>query len=342
MPLPIPNLDDRTFEQLVAEGLSLIPRYSPEWTDHNVADPGRTLIELLSYVTEAAIFQLNELPPEALEQFLELGGSPRRGAEPIDTAIVRALDALRADPRALTVEEVAAAAVTAGARAKPQVKRAEADVVLDPICRGARAVASREETAPARTGRIDTLGERADVLLVSVDSRRSRETSPAARPRARQARLWADRAETLLVSLVAPGSSGGFTAQDVVHRDVKERVPLGTPVHVVRAAEVTVSVQVAVARKPVTTLTAADVEAAIRTFLDPVAGGFTGGGWPFGRWVFRSELFQLLEALPAVDHVESLELRAPRRPSLEHDEGIEIPPGALVASASTVAARVSA
>jgi hypothetical protein len=46
MPLDLPNLDDRTYEDLVAEALRLIPNYAPEWTNYNPSDPGITLIEI--------------------------------------------------------------------------------------------------------------------------------------------------------------------------------------------------------------------------------------------------------------------------------------------------------
>ena len=40
MALPAPNLDDRTFQDIVDEAKRLIPRYTPEWTNHNLSDPG--------------------------------------------------------------------------------------------------------------------------------------------------------------------------------------------------------------------------------------------------------------------------------------------------------------
>ena len=38
--LPAPNLDDRTFQSLVDEAKRLVQQRCPEWTDHNVCDPG--------------------------------------------------------------------------------------------------------------------------------------------------------------------------------------------------------------------------------------------------------------------------------------------------------------
>ncbi len=40
MALPAPNLDDRRFQQLVDDAKRLVQRNCPEWTDHNVSDPG--------------------------------------------------------------------------------------------------------------------------------------------------------------------------------------------------------------------------------------------------------------------------------------------------------------
>jgi Baseplate J-like protein len=50
----------------------------------------------------------------------------------------------------------------------------------------------------------------------------------------------------------------------------------------------------------------ADVVAAIDRFLDPRSGGTAGAGWPFGRDVFVSELYALLERVEGVDYVPDL------------------------------------
>ena len=52
MPLVLPNLDDRTYADLVAEALAMIPARAPEWTNFNPTDPGVTLIELFAYLAE--------------------------------------------------------------------------------------------------------------------------------------------------------------------------------------------------------------------------------------------------------------------------------------------------
>ena len=74
MPIPLPNLDDRRWTELVDEGRSLIPVYSPEWTDFNPSDPGITLIELFAWIAEMDIYQLNRVPDRHKRKFLELIG----------------------------------------------------------------------------------------------------------------------------------------------------------------------------------------------------------------------------------------------------------------------------
>ena len=54
MSIPVPNLDDRKFQDIVDEAKRLIPRYCPEWTDHNVSDPGVTLIEAFAAMADQA------------------------------------------------------------------------------------------------------------------------------------------------------------------------------------------------------------------------------------------------------------------------------------------------
>jgi predicted phage baseplate assembly protein len=81
MPLPIPTLDDRHFQDIVDQVKSMIPRYCPEWTDHNVSDPGVTLIELFAWMTDMLLYRVNQVPDKSYIKFLELIGvrleSPR-------------------------------------------------------------------------------------------------------------------------------------------------------------------------------------------------------------------------------------------------------------------------
>jgi hypothetical protein len=74
MVLPVPNLDDRRFQDLVDDAKRLVQQRCPEWTDHNVSDPGVTLIELFAWMTDQLVYRLNRVPDRTYVKFLELIG----------------------------------------------------------------------------------------------------------------------------------------------------------------------------------------------------------------------------------------------------------------------------
>lgn len=89
MPLPKPTLDNRSFDQLVAEGRGQIPRLAPAWTDHNASDPGITLLELAAWLTEQNLYRLDRPSDEALRTFVRLAG-----VEPRAPGVARTVVAL--------------------------------------------------------------------------------------------------------------------------------------------------------------------------------------------------------------------------------------------------------
>ncbi|MDP9074937.1 MAG: putative baseplate assembly protein, partial [Actinomycetota bacterium] len=74
MPLPAPNLDDRRFQDLVDDAKRLVQQRCPEWTDHNVSDPGVTLIETFAFMVDQLLYRLNRVPDRNYLKFLELIG----------------------------------------------------------------------------------------------------------------------------------------------------------------------------------------------------------------------------------------------------------------------------
>jgi predicted phage baseplate assembly protein len=80
-----PNLDDRTWQDLVDEMRALIPRYAPQWTDHNPSDLGISLIELFAWLAEGVIYRLNQTPEKHYVAFLNLLGITRDPPTPART-----------------------------------------------------------------------------------------------------------------------------------------------------------------------------------------------------------------------------------------------------------------
>ncbi len=83
-----PNLDDRTWQDIVDQARALIPTYAPEWTDHNPSDPGIALIELFAWLVEGLIYRLNRVPEKTMIEFFNLLGITRDPATPAATLLM--------------------------------------------------------------------------------------------------------------------------------------------------------------------------------------------------------------------------------------------------------------
>ena len=89
MPLrdAFPVLDDRTYDDLVAEIRARVSRYTPEWkpgwNDLNDSDPGVTLAQVFAWLSEMMLYRMNRVPELNYLKFLELIGvelDPARAA----------------------------------------------------------------------------------------------------------------------------------------------------------------------------------------------------------------------------------------------------------------------
>jgi hypothetical protein len=80
LPLSIPNLDDRRYQQLLDDALGRISVHNPEWTNFNKSDPGITLLELFAFLTESLLYRSNQIPERNRLKFLSLLGLPLQPA----------------------------------------------------------------------------------------------------------------------------------------------------------------------------------------------------------------------------------------------------------------------
>ncbi|WP_298439053.1 baseplate J/gp47 family protein [Geobacter sp.] len=257
MTLPIPKLDDLTYDRLVTEARSLIPRYFPAWTDHNPSDPGITLLELFAFLAETVSYQLDRVPERSLEKFARLAGEERIPGEPVATTLRRAVEGVDVRLRAITVREYAA------------------------IARGAAAGIARAAAVVQDTVIANLYPDEQTVRVVIVPDE---PADPAPVPTQAQ--------------------------RQGVFEVLRSRAPITTRVQVVSPDYTGVDIAVAVIRNPAGRISGegvrGGVEQAVRSFLSPLAGGTKGEGWQFGRPVFRSELYQLIEGITGVDHVRRL------------------------------------
>ena len=74
MPLTVPQLDDRNFDELMREAIVRIPVHTPEWNNFNDSDPGITLVQLFAFMTENLLYRSNRIPENNRRKFLTLLG----------------------------------------------------------------------------------------------------------------------------------------------------------------------------------------------------------------------------------------------------------------------------
>ncbi len=91
--LPEIVLDDVRFQELVSEARTRIVRHAPEWTEHNVSDPGITLIELYAWLTELLVYRINRIPERLHFGLLALVGVEPRPPECAGVPVRFMLDA---------------------------------------------------------------------------------------------------------------------------------------------------------------------------------------------------------------------------------------------------------
>ncbi len=277
MALPLSNLDDRTYADLVEEAQALIPTYDPSWTNHNPSDPGMTLIELFAWLTEMLIYRANRMPDQHLITFLKLLNGPEWQpgpdlAEDIRSSVLH----LRQPYRAVTCEDYESLA----REAAPEV---------------ARAACVPQRYLDAGTERERTAHQPGHLSVIIVPH--SEDLAPQPSPQLRQT-VWDD---------LAP------------------RRVLTTRHHIVGPVYAPASVEMLIARRD--DVGAEDLQAqvvgAIEKFLHPLKGGPEGHGWPFGRDIYVSQLYELLERLPGVNYVPDISLSS------------QCPPGASRCAAAT-------
>ncbi len=283
MPIPLPNLDDRSYADLTAEAQALIPSLDPAWTNHNPSDPGITLVELLAWLTEMLLFQVNQVTPASTENFLKLLNGPgwaRPDGVSLEAAIRQTIVGLRERYRAVTAADYEWLALNAWPRSDA-------------------------------AGKLPGGGKLARVHCVP------RRNLSATDPAARRAEAPAHVSTVVLPKTPpAPGGASDSALLDALSRFFDERRTLTTRHHVVEpgylAVEISANLALHDGAPPDQTLT--DAHQALAAYYDPLTGGPQQQGWPFGRAVYASEASAVLEQVWLVDYVEDVQVTAPGAP----------------------------
>jgi hypothetical protein len=271
MSLPIQNLDDINFEDLVKEAKSLIPVYAPEWTNHNPSDPGITLLELFAWLCEMVMYRIDQIPEKNYLRFINLLGVQLEDGEELNSGIRRGVKQLSECARAVTTQDFEKLAVKA-LMERPNIKETYPDLAVRTIC------IPNRDMENAKTSTSDQFGHVSLVLIMST---------------ANQINLMKET----------------YDIKQYVKQYLSERKVLTNRVHVVDPdyQEVRINLQVAAKDKKL----ADTVRTVIESYIDPINGGEDKKGWSLGRKLYESDLYYLIEGITGIDHVKQMELDAP-------------------------------
>jgi len=118
MPLQaaVPVLDDRRYDDIVAEIRTRIPRYTPEWrpqwSDLNDSDPGVILAQTFAWLADMLLYRMDQVPELQYLKFLQLVGIELLPAQPASTEITLAVAAGVTTPTVLVPPRTQASAAS--------------------------------------------------------------------------------------------------------------------------------------------------------------------------------------------------------------------------------------
>ncbi|MFN4844173.1 MAG: baseplate J/gp47 family protein [Dolichospermum sp.] len=271
MNLPLPNLDDHSYDDLVQEAIALIPLEYPEWTDHNPTDTGIILIELFAWLTEMILYQINQIPDQNYASFVSLLKGeqwtlPNKSAEEkqkqLQIEIRKTLLELRNTYRAVTKEDYEKLILEEW---KNSQDFTEAESIARVNC-----LPLRNQNQTNAKGHI-TL-----VVVKDDDNITSKETAryPNLFKFLDQRRLLTTRIHLVAPKYISVNLETTLVIEDGIKpEDVKE-----------------------------------NAQESLKYYFHPLQSGkyWQGKGYPFGRNVYISELYQLLDNLSGVDYVKKL------------------------------------
>ena len=307
MPLQLPNLDDRRFADLVAEARRLIPVYDPGWTNHNPSDPGITLVELFAYLTEMLLYRLDRVTADSQRKFLRLLNGPEQppGTD-LNVDIRDAVLAVRALERAVTSADFERLATENFNEWLTKMQRAEQ--LAEPLDEWWQITRLDRADAASLPSRVPSVARAACVPSRDLD-RGTEATRTEHAPAHVSLVVLPQQAKLLQPPPLLTKALWGY---------LEERRTLTTRHHVVgpHYAPISAEIVIACTNDALTAAVRDRVVSQMENFLDP-HGDTKQEGWPFGRDVYVSELYEQIEAVEGVDYVTDLMLSSACQPAEE-------------------------
>lgn len=287
MPLKLPNLDDRTYDDLVKEGLALIQSSSTHWTNHNPSDPGIALVEVFAYLTEMLLYRLNKISDENQRAFIRLLRGPNEKTEEgksLDEEILDTIRDLRKPWRAVTQSDYERLAlefdptsfeeyydkIAEELKWNDEKYKKYKDDYFQLKVRRAHCISFNDSVQDGYSSQGYN-----KIYLVIINDKTESEILSCMLQKAIELYLEPRRLLTTNLRVLKPKYLEiGFDFKLHLFRDANE-----------------------VAVKD-------EVQKAILDWLDPFKGGPDGQGWPLGEDIYTSTIYAILDNVPGVDWVD--------------------------------------
>lgn len=280
MPIQLPDLDNKTFDNLMKEMIASIPKYTKEWTNFNPSDQGITILELLAWISEALIYRTNIIPEESYIIFLRLIAGPGDIYDETDKAHLNLL----------------------------QYLKDISDVKIKPDIQSMKAEAQRFLSSRYRAVTKEDFRELA--LEACSEIKKADETFPEIK----RAKVFVSSSKVDVV--IIPEYKNLPENEKLIIEPVKKylepRRLIGTVVEVKLAEYTKINLKITIACKsyaqPETVK--ASVREAVNTYFDSIKGGPEGKGWPYGRNLMVYELFHVIERIDGVKYVSEVSAKS--------------------------------
>jgi hypothetical protein len=326
--LKLPDLAPQTYAEIFTSLRDGIPAYSSNWTDYNASDPGITLLQLFAWIAGGTYYRINRVPDEAYRNYLLMAAGTT--AQGVTAALVKAQNncimkgqirlqlaggPVPYDPgyiqllsylASIAGRSVGAAELReAGIRfwsSRYRAVTAEDFAALAVSCTASVSLAQTPIWASQKVTRAFA-ANRGGLVEVTLVSGYQPQYLPLMTP---PIPVDPGMVAFNIVRAVAPtysSLSGWVLLTYAVSAFLAPRQLIGTPVTVrmVRFTPLVASIDLVVAQgvDPAGVLAAAS--SIITALVDPLTGGPSGEGYPYGRTLTAEDLVTALRGLAGVD-----------------------------------------
>lgn len=283
MPITLPDLDTKTYQDIVDEMLASIPNYTDKWTNYNVSDPGITILEMLCWITEATLYRINKIPDASYVNFLRL----LAGVCGIDD-----INRLLADPNLFRSHRDILEFLR-------EIETGNEKNIIDMKAAALNFLNSRYRAVTKEDFR--------ELAIEATDSNEFEDTTK----RAKVVRAIVDQStkeETVRIIIISDRRDKYEALIEQVEEYLDPRRLIGTVIEVSSPvySSVGIHVKIELTSYEKVEIVREKVSTGILNFFDPLTGGPGGSGWPYGRPLIIYEVVAVVEDTNGVKRTVSV------------------------------------